>query len=186
MWWLWENVPHSNLDGAYTAAGYLGQNITVLPQMDAVIAYKTNSIYERGNSRDTQVSVIIKIARMYNADIGDVKRQLSDSFSRKEIKEAIADFYAIKKVCSSLNFEPFLNMLGYEFLGKGEYKTALAIFKLNVQEYPDSWNVYDSMAEGFEQSGDVQNAIDYYKKSIELNPENEHGISKLKKLTAND
>jgi len=42
MWWLWdkESSPHF-LEGAYTAKGYKGQYITVIPKLDMVVAHKT-------------------------------------------------------------------------------------------------------------------------------------------------
>ena len=42
MWWVWDG-PHAEgaFEGAYTAAGFRGQFITVLPAMDMVVAHKT-------------------------------------------------------------------------------------------------------------------------------------------------
>ncbi len=47
MWWLWANTNHPDLKNAYSAFGAYGQSITVLPNIDVVIAYKTNSLYGR-------------------------------------------------------------------------------------------------------------------------------------------
>src|SRR2546430_12871686 len=46
-----------------------------------------------------------------------------------------------------------LNRLGYLLLGKGRNADAIAIFKLNVEEYPKSGNVYDSLAEAYAKDG---------------------------------
>ena len=44
------------------------------------------------------------------------------------------------------------------------------LFKLNVSEYPDSWNVYDSLGEAYFKKGDKAMAIKNYQKAVELNP----------------
>jgi tetratricopeptide (TPR) repeat protein len=73
--------------------------------------------------------------------------------------------------------------LGYYSL-YNERDTARAIqwFKLNVRNYPDSSNVYDSLAEAYAVKGEKQLAIENYKKSLKLNPENQNGAKELKKL----
>jgi CubicO group peptidase (beta-lactamase class C family) len=81
--------------------------------------------------------------------------------------------------------ERTLNNLGYTLLGREETKAqgaALAVFQLNVDLYPESWNVYDSLAEGFMETGDTERAIHFYRQSLRRNPENTHGREMLEKL----
>jgi tetratricopeptide (TPR) repeat protein len=75
-----------------------------------------------------------------------------------------------------------LNALGYELLTENKIEEAITIFQLNVEEYPESWNVYDSLAEAYVESGEKQLAILNYEKSIALNPDNFNGVTSLKKL----
>jgi predicted TPR repeat methyltransferase len=58
------------------------------------------------------------------------------------------------------------------------------MFKLNTTLYPDSWNVYDSLAEAVLKAGHTEKAIKLYEKSITLNPENKTGKDVLAKLKA--
>ena len=74
------------------------------------------------------------------------------------------------------------NTMGYNLMGTGKMKDAIEIFKLNVNMYPESANVYDSLAEAYMNSGDTANAIKNYKKSLELNPENTNAKEMLKTL----
>ena len=78
--------------------------------------------------------------------------------------------------------ESEFNAMGYRFMGTGRMREAIEAFKLNVELYPKSWNVYDSLAEAYMKSGDAQNAVKKYKKSLELNPENANAKEMLKKL----
>ena len=50
-----------------------------------------------------------------------------------------------------------LNSLGYNFMGEQKYKEAVGVFKLNTELHPDDPNLFDSLAEGYEQSGDKEN-----------------------------
>ncbi|HVP49682.1 MAG TPA: tetratricopeptide repeat protein, partial [Candidatus Bathyarchaeia archaeon] len=78
--------------------------------------------------------------------------------------------------------EQRLNTIGYMLLEAGKTAEALAIFKLNVEFQPDSWNAYDSLAEGYMKSGDKAQAVKFYEKSLALNPKNAAGAKKLEEL----
>ncbi len=76
-----------------------------------------------------------------------------------------------------------LNRLGYEFLQeRGQPRLALQIFQLNVEMHPEAWNPWDSLAEAYAVLGDKEKAIDYYEKSLELNPANQNAVEKLAEL----
>ena len=83
-------------------------------------------------------------------------------------------------------FQPLendLNDWAYRMMnGGGKPKEALEIFKLNVFLYPNSANVYDSVAEAYAVNGNRELAIKNYKRSLELDPKNSHAIQQLKKL----
>jgi CubicO group peptidase (beta-lactamase class C family) len=78
--------------------------------------------------------------------------------------------------------EGTLNGLGYELLQDGDLPGATALFQRNVQEYPESWNVYDSLGEAYMDAGKKDLAIANYEKSVQLNPKNQNGVNKLKEL----
>lgn len=75
-----------------------------------------------------------------------------------------------------------MNEIAYAFLRKEQFQTAISIFKLNVEVYPESWNVYDSLGEAYMKSGDQKLATWNYSKSLELNPKNENAELMLKQL----
>jgi CubicO group peptidase (beta-lactamase class C family) len=76
-----------------------------------------------------------------------------------------------------------MNGLGYELLyERKRVKEAIEVFKLNVEDYPHSFNVYDSLGEAYAVDGDKELAIKNYRRSIELNPNNKGGIEALRKL----
>lgn len=75
-----------------------------------------------------------------------------------------------------------INILGYTLMRQNKLADAIAIFKLNVEFYPNAWNPYDSLAEAYMTNGEKELAIANYKKSLELNPGNGNGAAMLKKL----
>ncbi|QTE39659.1 alpha/beta hydrolase-fold protein [Mucilaginibacter gossypii] len=78
--------------------------------------------------------------------------------------------------------EEFLNNCGYYQLRLNHIKNAVSIFSENVKKHPASFNAYDSLGEAYMHLGDKPNAIRYYKKSLELNPQNSNGRQMLEKL----
>ncbi|MEE9572002.1 MAG: DUF2911 domain-containing protein [Candidatus Neomarinimicrobiota bacterium] len=66
-----------------------------------------------------------------------------------------------------------INTLGYQYLFAGRVDDAMVIFKKNVEMFPDSWNVYDSLAECYAAAKDNEHAVEYYTKALEKAPDNQ-------------
>ena len=81
-----------------------------------------------------------------------------------------------------INLENDLNRLGYELMRQQDLEAAIKIFQLNVEAYPRSSNVYDSLAEAYVNRGDTDLAIENYQKSLELNSNNTNAAESIKKL----
>jgi CubicO group peptidase (beta-lactamase class C family) len=79
--------------------------------------------------------------------------------------------------------ERVLNAIGYRvFLQADKPAEAVKIFEKNAAEYPESSNVYDSLAEAYAAAGKKEPAIENYEKSLKLDAKNEHAKEQLKKL----
>jgi len=68
--------------------------------------------------------------------------------------------------------EALINQLGYQFLNGGKPEEAIATFKANVERYPDSANVYDSLGEAYERGGQIEIAEPLYEKARTLSVQN--------------
>lgn len=66
MWWLWENMDDKRYKNAYSAKGAMGQNITIFPEMDVVVAFKTKAAYRRRNSGQVRIDILKKAAEIYD------------------------------------------------------------------------------------------------------------------------
>lgn len=120
--------------------------------------------------------------------IDKVRKPIADEMLgiifEKNVDEAIKRYYEAKKNSfDEYNFkESQLNVLGYDLIQGKRYKDAIKIFELNVKEFPNSANVYDSLGEAFMLDGNKTDAIANYKKSLELNPNNENAKTMLQQL----
>ncbi|MEN8144469.1 MAG: c-type cytochrome [Gemmatimonadota bacterium] len=77
--------------------------------------------------------------------------------------------------------ERVLNALGYQHLGS-QPDAALRVFVLNSELNPESANVWDSLAEGYMTVGDNDRAIEFYEKTLAMNPNNDGARERLAEL----
>jgi len=110
---------------------------------------------------------------------------LMEEISKKGLGAGVSAFEKQKGSKEYILRENEMNALAYQFLQSGKMNEAIAIFKLNVAEFPESSNVYDSLGEAYMELGNKELAILNYKKSIEMDPNNENGKEMLKKLLEN-
>jgi tetratricopeptide (TPR) repeat protein len=64
----------------------------------------------------------------------------------------------------------------------GRKKQAMEVFRLGVSAYPQSAALFESMGDVYKDGADRQRAITYYRRSLELDPENGNLARALKKL----
>ena len=75
-----------------------------------------------------------------------------------------------------------LNTLGYQLLQTGRAADAIEVFKLNVEMFPQSGNVYDSLGESYAMAGNKELALANYRKSLELDPKNANAREFIQRL----
>ncbi len=71
---------------------------------------------------------------------------------------------------------------GYTLIAQKNIDDAIELFNLVLNDFPDSWNVYDSLGEAWFMKGDKEKARKYLEKSVELLPANTHAKEILHKL----
>ena len=101
----------------------------------------------------------------------------------KELLEALDDHYEL--VSKHFGYvvlpqEPEVNDLAYNLMNM-KPAMARAMFELNIRNYPESANVYDSMGDFYLDQGDTLQAVDQFKKALELgdNPFTKEKLSQL-------
>jgi CubicO group peptidase (beta-lactamase class C family) len=111
-------------------------------------------------------------------------RQLTKAILGKGATEALKDYREQRTRTGDSISEGNMNGLGYVLLRLKKLDDAIEVFTQNTEDHPGSWNVWDSLAEAYADKGNKELAIQYYEKSLELNPDNTNGVNQIKKLKA--
>jgi uncharacterized protein len=94
-----------------------------------------------------------------------------DTQSRVDVASLFSTHYSdISKHLGYTLLPPqeMINQLGYYFLQSNRPDRAYAMFDLNIKNYPDNPNVYDSMGDYFDNQKNKAKAIDYYGRALKI------------------
>lgn len=116
------------------------------------------------------------LAKDYGSTL--VEKGINAGFCKfQELKADSIHYYLSEDEMNELGLQ-----LLYEPSFKGHDELSLEVLKLNTLLFPDSFNTYDSYGEALAKTGKKDEAIFMYKKSIELNSQNDGGKKALEEL----
>jgi tetratricopeptide (TPR) repeat protein len=140
----------------------------------APLGYMSDQIFKIINNREYEYPKKgIGLALYEKYEDGGIDEAI-DWYKKLKESELLGTFYTDRAE---------LNSLGYYLMNnKNDLNAAEKIFELNMNEYPDWFNAYDSYAEALMNQNKNEAAIEYYKKSLEMNPGNDNAVEKLKEL----
>jgi len=102
-----------------------------------------------------------------------------------DIDKGINIYYTLKQDTTQYSTsEGSINVLGYRLLGLNKTEAAIEVFKLNIDEYPNSANTYDSFGDALLAKGDSINALKNFKRSFEIDSTLSHSKIKASELEA--
>jgi hypothetical protein len=115
-----------------------------------------------------------------------IAETLSATIASGDLDQAVKQYHDLKVAePTAYNFdEGELNALGYKLMRAKKFKEAIRILQLNVEAYPQSSNVYDSLGEAYMDDGDKTQAVANYQRSLQLNPKNRNAVEMIRKLNA--
>lgn len=117
-----------------------------------------------------------------------VKLSISETLQNNKhlpIKDQVELYRKLRKESpNKYNFEneDELTMYGYSYLWDNKVMEAIEIFKLIVEQFPNSANPYDSLGEGYMANGEDEKAIANYRRSLELNPDNFNAEDQIERI----
>lgn len=181
----YETIKTATVNAGIAAQAMTGTNpigtIEVGKQADFVLTAK-NPLQDVANIQE-MIGVMVQ-GRWLSKDALDglkigVRTGLSDAL--EEVVSAEGDaaailerYHEIKGAGTdefSIVAEP-LNILGNKLLNAGKIPEAVAVFQINVTEFPEHWGWYDSLAGAYVKAGEKALAVENYEKALELNPDN--------------
>lgn len=116
------------------------------------------------------------VAAMIDKNLTDdyslAEETIISEFSKKNNPDAEKVYYSIKAKNPKWNFENTMNDTGYILLRNSRVDEAIKVFVLNVKENPQSANAFDSLGESYFSAQNYTLALENYKKSLALNPDN--------------
>lgn len=162
--------------------GFSTMIVRLVNQKNLIVILDNTGSPNLGRLTDTIANILYN--QPYESPKMSIATVLEKTIRDKGIDAGIAEYRDLKaKQAATYDFnEPELNTLGYRLMGTGKLKEAIEIFKLNVEAYPKGFNTYDSLAEAYVNNKEHELAIQNYKKSLELNPNNTSASDALKRL----
>jgi hypothetical protein len=134
----------------------------------------------------------LRVVQQYNEkpDIADYTIKHGSEKAMKyvnNLKQQFEEYEWWYGLDSSL-LEYKINKIGNAFMRYRMQKEAFEILKLNTLLFPNAFNVWDSFAQWHYHEKQYQKALEFYEKSVALNPQNSNGvnfINRIKKLIEN-
>ncbi len=154
---------------------------TSIPSSQSSIIFLNNTRRAYLNAMTTAVTGIL-YDKPYDLPKKSISKLLLDKIEKEGIERGIQFFNTFKKDENYYVKEEELNIVSYKLMKLGSYESAAEVLKLGVGYFPNAFNLYDSYGEILLKLGKTADAIKNYKKSINLNPDNKHGIMVLEEL----
>jgi len=153
----------------------------------AIIVIPSNIGYGAAGAGDVipPNSTLIFVVEIVDVKTESLSEVLSKTLSEKGVEAMVTDFRNLKNAANPNLYigESDLNGFGYRLLRRKQLDEAIEVFKLNVELYPQSANVYDSLGEAYIARGDKEKAIESYQKAVSIDPSMESAKQALKRLT---
>lgn len=154
---------------------YLGENTYFIKEMNKKIQFiKPNGSQSYVISEVPVDNDELRTKKVSYKKLADAVQVPSTYLKNKEYDKALEGYLAIQKEDSTSVFieENVFNRAGYNKLNDKNYDEAIALFKINAALYPESDNVYDSLADAYARNGDSIQAYQNYKKALQYNTGN--------------
>lgn len=165
-----------------TSYNFSGGNVSVYkiyPQNNMAIVMMSNGY----SLFPIQYRMINHIATMLDKNLTDdyslAEETIISEFSKKNNPVAEEIYNSIKSKNPKWNFENTLNDIGYILLRNSRIDESVKVFALNAKENPQSANAFDSLGEGYFSAQNYVLALESYKKSLALNPENTNAVKMI-------
>lgn len=166
-----------------------GQSINFEALVYTDVKEKISILLLTNNKKNNVFEIAAAIESILKGEAWKIPKMSASYYLAKQldslrIDDFISLYQHLKNTKSNeLNFDELeLNAMGYNLLSKKRVDDAIKLFDLNVRQFPYSGDLYDSLGEAFYIKGDFKQALFNYKKSLELDPKNDHARQIIEKI----
>lgn len=114
-----------------------------------------------------------------------IEEELAEQYRKNGVESALDHYADLKQKYYGRGPYDFgenaLNNFGYEVMKK-DLAGAVQVFRLNAEQFPQSGNVWDSLAEAYFKSGNLKAAKEYYQKALTRDGSDQNAKDMLAKL----
>lgn len=142
----------------------------ILSQQDSEMILLSNYMHYLHLQEPEKISASI-LSKYY----GDPVKKLvsaAQKYEPEQFKKYLEGLY--KHSLNGQITEATINMLGYDQLRRDQPEHAMVLFSYNLEQNPESANVYDSMGDGLVALGKTKEAIPYFEKAVKLGEKSQH------------
>ncbi|MCR9228572.1 MAG: prolyl oligopeptidase family serine peptidase [Flavobacteriaceae bacterium] len=145
---------------------------------------KASRFIENNPQNNGIANSLIKLKIKQPEKRGFTFQDFNDLASKRNYENLFQLYDSIVKTYPSFKIpEGNLNLLGLQLVfNPNTPLQGIDVFLLATNLYPNSSNLYDSLAEGYLFVGDKEKAIESFEKSLELNAQNPNAIQRLNQL----
>jgi CubicO group peptidase (beta-lactamase class C family) len=155
-----------------------------------IIAYDNTGGPALGRVVTSAIYLLNKLPGIEKKYKPSIARVYGTALRKIDTDAALVLFHNMRADTANYYFnERELNWLGYDFLRasfKEHIELAREVFRNNTLLFPSSFNVFDSYAEVLEKLGKFAESAQMYRRSLQLNPENEGAKKSLERLKVID
>lgn len=102
------------------------------------------------------------------------------------LEEALAAYRRLAEEGDQAGSEDYLNHAGLELARTGNHALAIALLTVNSELYPDSANTWDSVGYAYRKAGHDGQALLYYRKALEVDPELPSAVEAVAELAGGE
>lgn len=184
--YLWEQIGHGVEEGYYysktgTSKG-IQSGVLICPDSDYGIVLMVNNTSEEAfydwatlffsNIEPYLIKYPkLNLTSIFKKEFSENPKNAVETF-RKHKNDTVNYFYTLKG----------LNVYGYELVKKEKEEDAIEVFKFLTSEFPENANFFDSLGEVYFISGDLDNAMLNYEKSLSLDATNDNAKIYIEKI----
>lgn len=168
---------HSGCD-----TGFLS-NLVILPEIKAAVALMMNCDYGPINNIGANIMDIV-LGHKASGIKENLANYTLEIMLNKDFETAMKECSLIKETALEdyyVNADNFY-YIAYELLERKKVKEAIELLKISIMLFPEKSGLYHALGEMHLESGDKKLALENYRKSVELNPDNMNGKKKIEEL----